>query len=109
MSNHLERGRNKIMPVFHQLLRLAYIAQSKNKINDREELFSLLDMCINSLMELETTVQQVEDIITSIGFRYYPHNYQVIEQFLLRLLPNMINYELLSLTEDSTNYNSDNN
>ena len=113
MSNQvgLNIGRERIFPVLIFYIRQCYNAHNNNLMYGRNEILTLIDMCVDSLLQLETNPQEIENIIVSLGLRAFPRNYERIYWYLNRILNNNIisinNIKSIGNTEPSTRYDSE--
>lgn len=100
MSDRLVEGRNKIMPVLIDFIRACYQMHIVNRIEDRNEILTFIDMCVESLLELECNPQEIENVIVSLGFRAFPHDFITIEWYIDRIIPGFDEYEQLNLLDE---------
>ncbi len=108
----LQEGREKIFPVLIFYLRQCYIAHNDGLFYGRDQILTLIDMCVESLLTLETNPKDIENIIVSLGFRAFPRNYDIISWYSNRILgDNLLPDDILSLEREdvelSTKFDSD--
>jgi hypothetical protein len=104
--DHFEQGRNKIFPLFIHFLRLCYRSESLQMTYSRDQIITLLKMCISSLETLNTNKKRIYNIIKFMGLRYFPRNHSTVYWFVNELLPNYIQPVIYD-TDPSTNIDTD--
>lgn len=100
MNDKLSEGINKIKNVLIHFLKICYQMHIDNRFEDRDEILTLIDMCVESLLQLEYNPQEIENIIVSLGFRAFPYDFFTIEWYINRIIPGFNQYEQINLLDD---------
>lgn len=106
-EQNLKHARDLIYPLLTTFIRKCFAMHNLNNLNRRDYMLDLIEMCINTLMELQTEPKEIETIIVSLGFRAFPHNFPLIEWYINQILPGYLeDYEQIDM-ESRTSYSTD--
>ena len=101
MEGRQVEAKRKIFTVINRFLRECFRMHLLGRDELRDEILDMIDSCVETLFRLNFNPQELENEIIAIGFRYFPGNFNTIEQFVNRILPGLDNYEILSLSEST--------